>query len=276
MRWFLICLAFCTAPAWAAQLTIELGAITRSCDSAQLLARTDVREIEIPADVAYKRTMRYRAVPLHALLEGVRSDDHLLFTASDGFSAPMPMSLIDNRHGSSAWLAIEDPAHPWPALPGKVATAGPFYVVWTQPQLAGIGPERWPYQLAAIRRQAPVAERFPMLAPAATLPVDDPVRRGFAVFQANCLACHTLNGGGDARMGPDLNIPHGPTEYLGDAYLRLYLRDPQSLRRWPQARMPGFAAEVMSEGDLDALLAYLHHMTERRLPAVGKASPAQP
>lgn len=276
MRWFLIWLVCCTAPVWAAQLTIELGVTTRSFDSAQLLARSDVREIEIPADVAFKRTMRYRAVPLRALLAGAGPEDHLLFVAADGFSAPIPMSLIDNRRGSSAWLAIEDPAHPWPPLPGKAQGAGPFYVVWTQPGLAGIGPERWPYQLAAIRRQAPPADRFPMLAPDPALSAKDPVRRGFAVFQAQCLACHTLNGGGDAQLGPDLNLPHGPTEYLGDAFLRLYLRDPQALRRWPQARMPGFAVEVLPEGDLDALLAYLHHMTARKSPAQARTSPARP
>ena len=28
-----------------------------------------------------------------------------------------------NRKGSVAWLAIEDPAHPWPALPGHGSAA---------------------------------------------------------------------------------------------------------------------------------------------------------
>ncbi|VXC66123.1 Cytochrome c, mono-and diheme variants (fragment) [Pseudomonas sp. 8Z] len=58
------------------------------------------------------------------------------------------------------------------------------------------------------------------------------------------MVCHRLNGAGDAELGPDLNIPHSPTEYFGGDFLRQYIRAPQSLRRWPQARMPGFSEKV--------------------------------
>lgn len=137
-------------------------------------------------------------------------------------------------------------------------------MVWTRPQAAGIGPEQWPYQLASIRKLADVAARFPALLPDPSLPPDSEVRRGFAVFQRTCLACHTLNGQGDAKLGPDLNIPHNPTEYLRADLLRAFIRDPQSLRRWPQARMPGFDTHALSDADLDAVLAYLRHMAGRR------------
>ena len=65
-------------------------------------------------------------------------------------------------------------------------------------------------------------------------------------------------------MGPDLNMPHNPTEYFQPGYLRKLIRDPQSLRQWPQAKMPGFTESVLSEQELDALLAYLGHMAKRR------------
>jgi mono/diheme cytochrome c family protein len=87
---------------------------------------------------------------------------------------------------------------------------------------------------------------------------------GLCLFQQNCLACHRLNGAGDAQFGPDLNLPHNPTEYFQPTFLRQYIRDPQSLRQWPQARMPGFSTEVLSEQELDALLAYLGHMAGRK------------
>jgi mono/diheme cytochrome c family protein len=112
--------------------------------------------------------------------------------------------------------------------------------VWTNPQASGIRPEQWPFQIATIRQLAPVETRFPALLPARAAE-HDPVRQGFALFQQNCLACHRLNGAGDAQFGPDLNLPHNPTEYFQPAFLRQYIRDPQSLRQWPQARMPGFA-----------------------------------
>jgi mono/diheme cytochrome c family protein len=208
--------------------------------------------------------MRFRAVPLKALLEGVGADDALLFIAADGFAAEIPAALVVRAHGSQAWLAIEEPGRPWPSLAEGKGDAGPFYIVWTDPQAMKINPEQWPYQLATIQRLAPVAERFPAIRPDTALKADSEVRHGFEVFQRTCFACHTLNGQGDARLGPDLNIPHNPTEYLRDDLLRAYIRDPQSLRQWPQARMPGFNREALSDADMDALLAYLRHMAGRK------------
>jgi len=251
-------------PAGANELKLDLGQGPKTFDSAELAARQDARTISIPADVAYHRPMTYRAVPLKALLGGIGSSDHLQFVANDGFAAEIPAALILNTQGADAWLAVEDPAHPWPILPGKKVTAGPLYVVWTHPEAAKVGPEQWPYQLVTIRKQQDVAARFPSIAPAASLPASSPVRRGFEVFQRNCFACHTLNGEGDARLGPDLNIPHSPTEYLRADLLRAYVRDPQSLRHWPQAKMPGFSSGVLSDADLDDLLAYLRHMSEHK------------
>ncbi|MFJ9989532.1 c-type cytochrome [Pseudomonas putida] len=251
-------------PLAAAQLTLELGNGQRQWQSEQLLEHPQARAIDIPQDVAYKRPMHYRAVPLAALLEGVKPGDHLQAVALDGFAAEMPAAQLLQEGPARAWVAVEDPRQPWPALAQDKPGAGPFYLVWTDPQASGIRPEQWPYQIASIRRLAPVAERFPALLPAPEIPAQDPVRQGFALFQQNCLACHRLNGAGDAQFGPDLNLPHNPTEYFQPGYLRLYIRDPQSLRQWPQARMPGFSKDVLNEQELDALIAYLGHMAKRR------------
>lgn len=248
----------------AAELKIELGSRNVVYQTATLLQRPDARSIDIPADVAFRRPMHYRAVPLTALLEGITPADHLQFVASDGFAAQISAALILDRRGSKAWLAIEDPSQPWPTLPGAHGRAGPFYVVWTHPAAAGVGQEQWPYQLASIRRMDSVAQRFPAIVPDRTLPASSEVQRGFVVFQHTCFACHTLNGEGDASLGPDLNLPHNPTEYLRADLLRAYIRDPQSLRRWPQARMPGFDQHPLSDADLDAVLAYLRHMAGRK------------
>lgn len=260
-------LALCLAlPLRAAELTVDLGHGARSFRTEQLLSRGDARTISIPDDVSFKRAMRFRAVPLKALLQDASPDDALLFVASDGFAAEIPAAQILLAHGSEAWLAIEDPSHPWPPIAAD-KVAGPFYVVWTDPQAMHISPEQWPFQLAAIRRQAPAAERYPAIVPDAALKPDSAIHKGFAVFQRTCFACHTLNGQGEARLGPDLNVPHSATEYLRDDLLRAYIRDPQSLRRWPQARMPGFDRQALSDTELDELLAYLRHMSGRKLSA---------
>jgi len=258
-------LALCLAlPSAAAELKIDLGHGEIAWQTRALLDRSDVRTISIPDDVAFRRPMHYRAIPLLSLLHGLEPGDHLQFVASDGFAAELPARLLMNAKGSTAWLAIEDPAQPWPALP-KHGHAGPFYIVWTQPQKAHVGSEQWPYQLASIRRLADVAKRFPGLRPSPSLPAGSEVQRGFAVFQHTCLACHTLNGQSDAKLGPDLNLPYNPTEYLRADLLRAYIRNPQSLRRWPQAKMPGFDRKAMSDAELDAVLAYLRHMARRKL-----------
>ncbi|PWK91949.1 cytochrome c [Fulvimonas soli] len=265
MRTLLACLLLWCPLLAAAELKVDLGHGATVYRTAQLLARPELREIVVPGDVVFKRTMRYRALPVAALLRGVGPDDQLQFVAADGFAAEIPAGLVLGRHGSRAWLAVEDPARPWPAPAEGKPGIGPFYLVWTDPQAAGIGPEQWPYQLAAIRRLPGPAARFPAILPDPALPPDSPVRRGFAVFQRNCFACHTLNGEGDARLGPDLNIPHNPTEYLPAGLLRAFIRDPQSLRRWPQAKMQGFPTRrELSDADLDALLAYLRHMAGRK------------
>lgn len=267
MKPLVLCLlALCLIlPAQAAELKVDLGHGVTTYRTENLLKRHDVRTINVLADVAFRRTMSYRAVPLMALLKGIDAGAHLQFVGSDGFAAEIPAALILNPHGSEAWLAIEDPARPWPALDENHGHAGPFYVVWTQPQAAHVSPEQWPYQLAAIRRLGSVAERFPAILPDPSLPADSDVQRGFAVFQRTCFACHTLNGEGDAQLGPDLNIPHNPTEYLRADLLRAYIRNPQSLRQWPQAKMQGFDTQALSDADLDAVLAYLRYMAKHKV-----------
>ena len=58
-------------PAGAAALTLEKGPQRITYETADLLARPDAAEIEIPADVAYHGPRRYRAVPLAAVLSAL-------------------------------------------------------------------------------------------------------------------------------------------------------------------------------------------------------------
>ncbi|MEO8489054.1 cytochrome c [Pseudomonas sp.] len=251
-------------PGSAAQLTLELDHTSKTWQTAELLARKDVQTVQVADDVSYKRTMTYRAVPLAALLPGLKPENHLQAVALDGFAAELSAAPLLQTDGARAWLAVEDPAHPWPALANGKPSAGPFYLVWTDPQAGHISPEQWPFQLSGIKQLKTVAERFPALRPDPTLAANDPVNQGFALFQKNCLACHRLNGAGDAQVGPDLNVPYNPTEYFSGDFLKRYIRDPQSLRHWPQAKMPAFAVSVLPDNELDLLVGYLKHMAGRK------------
>lgn len=249
-------------PGLAADLTVTLPSGTRTLTTAELLQHPQLQTVEIAQDVAYKRPMRFLAIPVAALLTGVKASDHLQMVALDGFAAELPAEPLLQSTGSRAWLAIEDPTQPWPKLAKDKSSAGPFYLVWTEPQVDHIGPEQWPFQVVSIRGMASVAERFPALLPAKDANAE--VLAGFAQFQKNCLACHRLNGAGDAQFGPDLNLPHNPTEYFAGDFLSRYIRDPQSLRRWPQGKMPGFSPQVLSDGELQQLIGYLRHMAGRK------------
>lgn len=146
-------LLFPVAAAWAAELRLELPGGTQTWSSEELLRHPQARDLDIPADVAYRRNMRYRAVPLAALLKGVHPEDHLQAVASDGFAAELPAAPLLAEQGSQAWLAIEDPQRPWPPLGAGKPSAGPFYLVWSKPEEKRIGPEQWPFQVVRIRYQ---------------------------------------------------------------------------------------------------------------------------
>ena len=169
------------------------------------------------------------------------------FTASDGFATSLPARAAAGRgddNGARAYLAVEPADAPWPPLKaGDPASAGPFYLVWMRPERGRIVPEQWPYRIARDRSSAAARRALPGDRPRGRCsPPTAPVNRGFAIFTKNCIVCHTLNLGGDATIGPDLNVPFNPTEYLRADALRRLIRDPQSLRRWPSARMPAFDA----------------------------------
>jgi mono/diheme cytochrome c family protein len=254
-----------TQPAQAAEpmLIIDNGAAEQRFTAAELLARPDAVVLNVTGDV-YHQGVAYRAVPLLALLGNHPDDrfDAVEAKASDGFVAQIPLALIAGgaRGGAVAFIAVEDPAHPWPALPQKTETAGPFYWIWKDPEKSAVSREQWPYQLVRVAFVASPISRWPQLKAPASAAADAPARRGQDVFVTQCLPCHRLNGGGASDTGPDLSRPMSPTQYLTEAGLRAIIRNPQAVRTWPDQRMIGFGASVLPDSDLDALIAYLRVM----------------
>jgi mono/diheme cytochrome c family protein len=273
--WLLGLLLYTVARTVAAEpvLTVATGGRTAIYTSAGLLALPTATTVTIPADVAYQRSMTFRAIPLATLLDGAATDDNVRFVAADGFAATLPVAaLLEHGGGAVAYLAVEPADAPWPPLKaGQAASAGPFYLVWLRPEKGAITPAQWPYQIVRIEAVASLLKRFPMIAPAARLKASHPIRAGFAAFQKHCIVCHTLNGGGDATLGPDLNVPYNPTEYMRPDALRRLIRDPQALHRWPAAKMPAFDSRTLPDRELAELLAYLRHMADRKVaPPVAK------
>jgi mono/diheme cytochrome c family protein len=246
-------------------LIIELNGERRHFSAAELLANPATRVIEIPQDADYRRPMLYQAIPLLDLLHGLPTGmTHTLEArAIDGFASQIPWTLIARgaSGGAVAWIAIEDPAHPWPHLDGRAYSAGPFYLVWEHPERSGVASEQWPYALASLTGGSDPLQRWPQLSLDVSVPASDPARRGQEVFIVQCLPCHRLRGAGAGEKGPDLGLPMPVTAYITEVGLRALMRDPAAVRNWPQRQMPGFDAANLSASDIDAVIAYLGHIT---------------
>jgi mono/diheme cytochrome c family protein len=270
MRVLALLIALTTA-SWsvAAQptLSINTGGDSKEYSAATLLGRSDAVSITVQDDVSYRRSMSYRAVPLLALLQALHDDrfDTLEAHATDGFVAQIPLQLV--THGASggavAYLAVEDPAHPWAALPNEKKSAGPFYLVWDHPQRSDVRAEQWPYALVSISLAESPVHRWPQLAVPATHSTAAAAQSGQKVFVTFCLPCHQLNGAGVAKVGPDLGQPMNVTQYLTEAGLRAIVRNPAAVRTWPEQHMTGFGKKTLPDGDLDALVAYLQVMASK-------------
>jgi mono/diheme cytochrome c family protein len=245
-------------------LTVVAGGRTAIYTATGLLALPGATTVTIPADFAYRRSMTFHGVSVSQLLAGTAPDDTVRITATDGFRTTLPAAPL--LAAASAYLAIERPDAPWPALkPGEAATAGPFYLVWPRAERVAPSREQWPYGVVKIEAVTLPAKRFPMTAPAASVPANHPIRAGFAVFQKHCASCHAINGGGDATTGPDLNIPYNPTEYMRPEALRRVIRDPQALHRWADEKMPAFDRKTLPDRELAELIAYLRHMADHKI-----------
>jgi cytochrome c2 len=250
-------------------LTIIREGTTQTFELSALLAHPAITAIKTDdSDEAYKRPMNYVAIPIEALIGDLSNDVEatVLFVALDGYAPVIAGNRLPKIGAARAYLAIEPAPGAWPPLGPNKPSPGPFYLVWTDAAGSGVTPSEWPWQLATIRVQESVAHRFPAIAPDKSVRQDNKIWGGFEVYSKQCLACHTINKQGDAVMGPDLNMPLNPLEYLTEPALRKLVRDPKSVRDWPGSAMPGFDAKRVSDEDLDNLIAYLRYMTSRKIP----------
>lgn len=154
-RLFLFVLLMLAQGAEAQSLSVADRQTSRKIEARELLADPATRDITL-ADRVFKRPMTYRAIAMSELLKGLRleADDYLQARATDNFSVAIPGRLLRAAEaGIEAFLAIEPPGKPWPAIPGKKdKKAGPFYIVWRTARPDAVSSEYWAYQLGQHRR----------------------------------------------------------------------------------------------------------------------------
>lgn len=264
------CVQISAAHAQTATLTVADRETSKTYTPSALLADRTTREITIAHDPVYGRAMSYRAIPMADLLKDLKTgdDDYVQARATDNFSIGIPARLLKSGAGTGieAFLAVESPTAKWPALPGagKNDSAGPFYIVWRATNAAGLSSEYWVYHLAALTITDSPYRRWPGLGVAQDVPATDSIRRGLDRFIAVCMACHRFNGDGEGEQGPDLGRPMNPVEYFQLAALKKLLRNPSSLRTWPQQKMPAFDEAGLSDADIDAIVAWLAYKNQPR------------
>ncbi|MEM1411881.1 MAG: cytochrome c [Pseudomonadota bacterium] len=212
------------------------------------------------------RTVRYRAVPLHEVLDssygpGWRDEEELLFTCADGYQPSIPLATLLSH---SPYLAFAR-ADGRPFLidnhdQGEFEVAlGPWYLVWENiedqaPLMRDSA--LWPYQvvqLDLIRFE----ERFArMLPPRAER---DEHQAGFLAFRHHCMSCHQVNGQGGGKSR-DLNRPNILT-LRDEAWLEAYIDDPT--RFTPGVPMPAFDRDAPERAaTIRRIVAYLGVMAE--------------
>jgi mono/diheme cytochrome c family protein len=236
----------------------------------ELLARPDVEIVKVQSDPTYRGQREYHAVRISHLFapvqRGIAPDSMIEFRALDGFSAAFTKDrlLNDSPKNAIAYLAIEPAGAKWPLLAKSKKTAGPFYLIWVHPELSQISTEEWPFQLAGFQVAGSMKKLFPKIFPSDSALKDPGVAQGFETFKKSCFACHSINGQGSSQIGPDLNIPMNPTHYFQLDALKKYIRNPKSVRVWPELHMPGFAPEVISDLEIENLLKYLKQLDSQR------------
>lgn len=208
-------------------------------------------------DPYYQRTKRWRAVELSRVLAAAFPGEPLasrefVLRAIDGYTVPMRGERLLEK---GAWLALADAEGAWQPIGPMRANPAPFYLVWQGAEQTDSELYPRPWALASISVE-PFEAVFPKV-----LPPDGAsatVQHGFELYKSLCFRCHALNQQG-GRVGPELNVPKNITEYRDAGFLRAWIRNPQSYR---PSVMPPFAG--LAEADLDALLAYLGAMKEKK------------
>ncbi|HYC65096.1 MAG TPA: cytochrome c [Reyranellaceae bacterium] len=252
------------AGAQVPSLTIEDRDGKKTLSLQELLQRNP-REITV-ADAIYGKSMTYRAVPMAEVLKDAKMavDDYVTARATDGFEVAIPGRLLKsaNTQQVEAFLAIQDPASPWPVMPDSLdkSTAGPLYIVWRVNAPGYVSRDYWSAQLAGLKVIDSPLKKWPGLDVAASVPPADRIRTGLDRYVALCLTCHKINGvgGSGAAAGTDLASPKNVTELMDVATIKKFIRNPKGVR--PDSKMPKFDDTALSDDDMDALIAYLAHL----------------
>ena len=246
--------------------------IVTALGTKRVLTENDFRQLHLDSvvveDPVYNKKKRYAGYWLSDILAlaDVHSgpDSVWTFLAIDGYRASIAVSDI-LRFGVKAFVAIADldKEEGWEKIQqGKEwVSPGPYYLVWQTPLEDAVPNVKlpWPYQVIEISVHK-IDETQQKLFPASN-DKSESVRRGYKVFQQNCVSCHSLNLEG-GLVGPELNVPKNILEYQDRKFLKEFIDSPSSFMA--RSRMPDFSS-TLTPRDLDDVLDYLSWMGKHKV-----------
>jgi mono/diheme cytochrome c family protein len=257
------------------------GRVLRTLDRETLRHECGLERIAVD-DPYYGKRKEYLACPLAKLLalgfagtKPLAPDDNVFFRARDGYAKSAAGAKLLEPGGFVAFAdaSLVPDAQPGAPLPAafepidrRQVDPGPFYVVWQGASQQDPNRHPWPYQLARIEI-APFEREYPHTVPAG-VPEGAQAWQGYAVFRADCSACHAVNGEG-GKIGPDLNVPRSIVEYRPVEQIKAYVRNPLSFRYTSMPPHPG-----LTDAQLDALIAYFEAMRARKHDPASDAAAA--
>jgi mono/diheme cytochrome c family protein len=249
---------------------LDGGQLIASATAAELFAKLETYDMEV-FDPYEQTRVTFEALSLERALDQAygpswRKHDAIVFTCRDGYAPTIPVQrvldhrafLAFDRRGQVGFTVLKDEEST-----KKRIDLAPLYLIWDNVDDAGLiaeGDYGWPYQIVQIDLVS-LRERFAEMAP----PEDATPEAvaGFTAFVIHCSKCHAMNGkGGD--LGPELNYPANPTEYMKRPWLRKWIDDPKSMRLAP--RMPPLNPDLPDrERAIDEIVAYLEVMVSRKI-----------
>lgn len=225
--------------------------------SNKLLAIYPTQTVSMGYSRAYPhKKMDYQSILMKTLLTQlkVKQTDVIELIAKDNFSVYVPANLLlqtNSNKNSIAYLAIE-PKSSWPKLNNDTNdSAGPYQVIWTNPELSHISDEYWAWSVTDIAIHKTFPKHMIISSPQTE---NRSVLKGYQIYISHCAACHNINHVGKAVIGPDIGGSKNPLWiYKTKQKLAAFIRNPNQFR---PGRMSGSSKAGLTDDQLDNLIDY--------------------
>ncbi len=206
-------------------------------------------------DPRYGKTKSYRCWPIKDVMAAAYGADwrkgpytEAVLTALDGYASQEKGAKLDEEGGCLAFEDLDAGGGAWEPVGRKQVSPAPYYLVWTKAEQSTENGYPWPYQLVSIDLIR-FEDRYPQVVPRGAKP-GSAEYRGFQLFQARCMRCHSINQEG-GKIGPDLNAPQSVTSYRTEAWIKSYVKAPSKVR---YTEMPDH--QDLTDAQLDDLYRY--------------------